>query len=84
VRTPPPPPEGDNGEARNWAQPFNEKGKEHRDKGWAARSCDHCRTQKLPCRGKLPCDMCFKDRIECTFKRLVLPFCPPSSHQLAD
>ncbi|KAK4102506.1 hypothetical protein N658DRAFT_423585 [Parathielavia hyrcaniae] len=67
--TPPPPPVGDDGTARNWAKPFNEKGHEHRDKGWIDRACDRCRHHKIPCEGKLPCLYCFQDRVECTFKR---------------
>ncbi|GAB1312847.1 hypothetical protein MFIFM68171_03057 [Madurella fahalii] len=66
VKTPPPPP--DSPLARNLSQRWNEKGKEHRDKGWAARSCDRCRSEKLPCKGKLPCDSCFNNRVECTYK----------------
>jgi len=68
ARTPPPPPEDDDGTARNWARPYNDKGKEHRDKGWAMRSCDHCRTHQLRCEGKLPCESCFKERLPCTYK----------------
>jgi hypothetical protein len=67
AKTPPPPPEGDDGTARNWAQPLNEKGQQHRDKGWVDRACDRCRTLILPCEGKLPCSFCFPDRVECTF-----------------
>ncbi|KAK3304671.1 fungal-specific transcription factor domain-containing protein, partial [Chaetomium strumarium] len=33
------------------------------------RSCDICWTHSLPCPGKFPCDACFKQRLECTFKR---------------
>ncbi|KAK4121828.1 hypothetical protein N657DRAFT_657370 [Parathielavia appendiculata] len=67
--TPPPPPEGDDWSARNWPKPFNEKGQEHRDKGWIDRACDRCRHHKISCEGKLPCLYCFQDRVECTFKR---------------
>ncbi|KAK4185813.1 fungal-specific transcription factor domain-containing protein [Podospora australis] len=66
ARTPPPPP--DNGATRNLAQPFDENGRELRDRSWALRACDLCRSQKMMCSGKLPCDHCFSLRVECTFK----------------
>ncbi|KAL2024337.1 hypothetical protein VTK56DRAFT_8819 [Thermocarpiscus australiensis] len=67
AKTPPPPP--DNGETRNWAQPYDERGREYRDRPWGLRACDYCRTHTVKrCSGKLPCDTCFSQRIPCTFK----------------
>lgn len=66
AKTPPPPPA--DGQARNLAQPVDEFGREVRDRSWALRACDLCRTQKVSCSGKLPCENCFNSRVACTFK----------------
>ena len=65
AKTPPPPPAGDEGTARNWAQTFGEDGKARRYKDPDLRTCDHCRNYRMVCSGKLPCDICFQKRIEC-------------------
>ncbi|KAK4235678.1 fungal-specific transcription factor domain-containing protein [Achaetomium macrosporum] len=57
--------------ARNPAEPLDEKCDENHDMGSSARSCDICWTHSLPCPGKFPCDACFKQRVECTFRRLA-------------
>ncbi|KAK4162990.1 fungal-specific transcription factor domain-containing protein [Cladorrhinum sp. PSN259] len=66
AKTPPPPP--DNGQTRNLAQPFDERGKPIRDRSWALRACDLCRSKQMACSGKLPCDACFNIRVQCTYR----------------
>jgi hypothetical protein len=48
------------------------------------RSCDHCRKHQYRCAGKKPCDECFRDRIECTYKMLVLHFIGFGCQELID
>jgi hypothetical protein len=66
---PPPPPPGADGTERNYAL----KKKRSRRRQREPFACDHCRVHKIPCAGKLPCDACFKGRVECTFKLSVCP-----------
>ncbi|KAK3990441.1 fungal-specific transcription factor domain-containing protein [Cladorrhinum sp. PSN332] len=84
AKTPPPPP--DNGQTRNLAQPFDERGKPIRDRSWALRACDLCRSKQMACSGKLPCDACFNIRVQCTYRtrasRRTLP--PQDSDEEAD
>ncbi|KAL2264228.1 hypothetical protein VTK26DRAFT_60 [Humicola hyalothermophila] len=71
-RTPPPPPDIGAGQARNLANPPPQGWL--KEKGWASRSRDHCRTRRIACLGVMPCKECFRQRIQCAFKMSALSF----------
>lgn len=65
------PPTPDSPDAGNLPQLWVEASQVLRDKGAPIRSCDRCWKEKLRCRGEVPCNFCFKSRVECTYKLSV-------------